>query len=276
MNSITLVGADATYTFDNTKALIQTLNGFEFYDHRPVIENVPGRDGSLFVENRAGSRRLAWEGKLIGTSLTDWLSERRELLSAIDRGLQTVQFVTDDGLSLQVEALVDRVLLPMTSESVQHGQYALEIVAPDWRLYGQTLHSTTTGITSLSGGTPIPTAIPLSLATASIARPSVTNAGNESTPPTLTIQGPGTGFTVQNITTGEYFTLSVNLTAGDSVTIDVVNRTVLQGSTNVYGNFTGTWWLLRPGVNEINFVATSGSDSSTRLTVSHRDAYKGV
>lgn len=276
MTSITLIGSASTYVFDNTKALIQTLNGFEFYDHRAVIEDVPGRDGSLFVENRAGRRRIAWDGKLIGTSLNDWLSERRKVFGAVDRGLQTIKFQTEDGLALQVSALVDKVLLPMTSDSVQHGQYSIEAVAPDWRLYGQTLNTINTAVTTLSGGTAIPTPVPVSLVAPAVARPSAFNSGNESTPPTLTIKGPGTGFTVQNVTTGQFFLLNVTLTASDTVTIDVVNRTVLQGTTNVYGNFTGDWWFLQPGGNEINFITTSGSDATTKLTVSYRDAYKGI
>jgi phage-related protein len=105
----------------------------------------------------------------------------------------------------------------------------------------------------------------------------VNNAGNEFSPPTIIVRGPGTNFVVQNISTGKKFNLNLSLLAGEEVTINTLNRTVVKGNNqNVFGAFTGEFWFLRPGNNAISFNAVSGTDAQTRLTIRFRSAWRGV
>ena len=187
--------------------------------------------------------------------------------------LKLIKFTTYDDLELQCEAEITKVIAPYT-HSIHN--YMIEAICPDWRFFSQTLKTYDTGETTVRGGMAIPARVPFDLQTG-INSNNLFNYGNEISDPIFTITGPGTGFAIGNSSTDEEFRLDLTLIAGDEVVVDVVERTVLKnGVLNVFPNFSGDFWRLKAGNNNLRFVIDSGSNVDTNLHIEYRDAYNGI
>lgn len=276
MQSITISDGTNSFSFDNvvaSGAVIDSYSGFEYGEVVEVMDLLPNRSGSLYIDSDFSSRLLTWSGHLMSDSP---FTQRRDLQKVLKQGqLLTITFTTYDSLQLQTEGYVRKLRLPYSN---QFHQYLIEFVCPDHRFKSQTLTTDTTAPTTQTGGTALPTALPLSFSAVSGTPPlTLDNQGTESAYPTFLVYGAGTTFTVQNQTTGESFVLSLSLNAGEYITVDVENRTVVQSNgQNQYGSFSGDFFDLEPGENIIYFNATSGTDANTLLSVSFRDSYRGV
>lgn len=246
--------------------------GFEYSETRPIIDDIPARDGALYIGSRFGRRPLSWQGFIRGL---DVFERRRSLIRVCKVGeLKTIEFTTFDGLELQAEVEILGLIMPYQKKAVV---YLIEAVAPDPRFYSQELISETTEITEAEGGVPIPAAIPAPIGGGSSINFTLNNEGNTDTNPIFVIHGPGSDFVVQNTTTGEQFHLDLELTNTESVAIDTNLRTVIKGaSQNVFGSFSGDWMVLRPGNNIIIFNGGAGVDVETSLTVNYRHSYLGI
>lgn len=251
-----------------------TMQGFEYPSVNASIEDISGMSGAVFVNSKFGRRPLSWEGILS----EDVLASRRNLERVCRAGsLKTIKFETCDDLQLQAEVEVLSLTMPY-----QWGRqkYLIQAVAPDSRFYSQELVSVDIGETSLRGGASIPfPSIPLAipLSTADISNDVVHNFGSEETEPIFTITGPGTGFNVTNVTTGESFVYAGTLDADDVIEINVRDGTVtLNGITNAYEDFTGDFIKLAPGDNQFEFSIDSDGDLTTNLNVTYRHAYSGI
>jgi len=268
------------YTFYDvgTHSILQEFEGFEFAEIRNSIDNVAGDYGAVYVNSKMGRRRVAIRGDLIGA---DVYNQRRLLARALRQTgtIKLFQFITYDDLELQFEAEITKVLNPYTHKI---HTFLIEATAPDWRFYSQTLHSQDIAQTIIRGGAMIPFTIPLSIPepTADEVELSniITNVGNEQSDPVITLTGPGTGFTIGNVTADKELFLDVTLAEGDEVVIDVKARTVVKNvTTNLYPDLTGDFWSVLPGQNELRFLVNSGlSIDVTNLNIQFRDAYNGI
>lgn len=272
MKQITLIG-DQSFTWNaaDENTILRSFEGFEYPTTRTVIEDVPARDGAHYVFSRFGRRRISWTGDLVKDSIFE---QRRQMLEAMpQKGLKKLLFTTYDDLQLQAEIEVVQVLNPYT-----HGihTFQIEAVAPDPRFFSQSLTESGTEITEFSGGTPIPSAIPSPIGGATSTPLVVQNVGNENTSPTFRIRGPGTEFTVTNITTGQSFTITGTYGGHQTIIIDTLKRTVMVGNANILFRFSGDWIDIVPGQNAFRFTAIAGTDDNTRLFVDFRSAYRGV
>lgn len=265
--NINIINGSDTFLCEN----IGSLEGFEFPEDRLVIEDIPARDGALYIGSRPGRRLLSWEGLLNSGGM---YAARRELIRACRPGnLKTIKFTTLDNIPLQAEVEFRKPVMPYT---MFRGKYLLQAIAPDFRFYSQTESSQSTGVTEAQGGLPVPAAIPGPIGGGSSANVSLTNDGNENTYPTFTIRGPGSNFVVRNVTTGQQFTISTTITATESIVVNTNLRTAFLGSQNVFGDFSGDWMYLQPGVNNLLFNAGAGKNDNTRLTIAFRSAYLGI
>lgn len=257
MNKITIVnqtnnnGSIEFDFFDNASGtILRSFTGFEYPDVLSSIEDVAGKGGAHYVNSKFGRRRLSFQGDLVGT---DKFSQRREVLAILrQRGaLKLFEVTTYDDLLLQFEAEVVRLTMPYTH---QIHTFLFELIAPDWRFYSQV--EETEEIDPAS----------------SI---EVVNDGNEITDPEFTIIGPASDIVVTNLSSGEAFSLDITLTGSDTVVIDTVNKTVKVNDVDQYSIFSGDFFSLEPGINDISFAAT-GYDGITKLSVKFRHAYLGV
>lgn len=106
----------------------------------------------------------------------------------------------------------------------------------------------------------------------------INNAGNLPSYPVITIRGAVDNPTVTNQTTGQFMSLaSLNLEAGESVTIDMKNRTIRVGTQNLFSTKTvnSTFWTLASGNNTILFTDT-GYSATAQMTIRYRSAWGGA
>lgn len=273
MKSLTIIDGSNEFVFNSNTdgTTLKSFTGFEYPSTRPVIEDIPARDGSIYITSRFGRRRLSWSGVVTDDNV---FTKRRSALASMNQGgLKTLKFTTYDDIELQAQIEVLNIVMPYTHRV---SEFLVEVVAPDYRFYSQALVSSSTGVTSTGGGMPVPAAIPAPIGGTTTAPLSVTNSGTTTTYPIITITGPGTNFSVSNIDTGETFQLNLTLTSGESVVIDTLARTAYKGNQNVFGSFVGDWLSLQTGVNRITFNAQTGSTGSTQVSIQHRHAYLGL
>lgn len=265
MKNVQLINGTDTFTFEN----IGSPEGFEYPEARVSIEDVAGDKSAIWINSKAGRRRLSFQ------SVIDY-SDRTDLQKVLRLGnVKVLKFTTCDDIALQSEVEVEKLTMPYK----QGRQVALlELVAPDWRFLSQTEHEYETPETVISGGMSIPATIPFDLAEGE--GPDgygVTNAGNDYAEPIFLINGPFLSCVVTNVTTGETFTITDTLQSDESIEINSVDKTILKNETeNAYSTMTsGNFWRLAPGYNVIQFTAV-GEDVDTLLTITWRDSYIGV
>ena len=237
----------------NNGAVLKTLEGFEYPSVRTTIEDVAGRKSSVYVNSKFGRRVMTVTAYLFGDNTTDLFARRNSFLEVIRQEgyMKLIQFTTFEDIALQCYAEVTKLLNPY---SKNNKPLMFELVSPDYRFYSQT--------ESTDEVLPNTTEV-------------ISNAGNENTFPVFEITGPANSIEITNLSTGEGFTLSENLTAGQTLTIDTKELTVDLAGTNKFSIFSGDFFLLEPGNNSIEFLATS-TTGVTKLDVIYRDAYIGA
>lgn len=159
-----------------------------------------------------------------------------------------------------------------------HAEVVAQFLATDPRLYGVDLETITLGPGSTTGGLSLPHGFPHGFGTAATGTGTVTNDGNEVTYPTATITvgvGGIAGFTIQNVTAAEQFSMTLNLLESDVVEVDFLERTViLNGTASRIGNVDrpdSAWLSAAPGSTEWAF-AISGAGTAT-LDLTWHNAY---
>lgn len=268
-------------TIDNSTYLLTRLEGLNDPVTRLATYNKPDRDGAGLSKQVYDKRILFLRGFITGETLNDYLANRRELAAAFRfrDALKTLQINLADGEEIQID-VITRTEFRADQEpgETMSGLFEVELEAPDPLLYAQDASLLTVYETTISGGTAIPTAIPLSLTAGEEGETYIaTNNGNYPVYPTIRLWGPGTGFNIGNQASGETLYYGGTLTAAQYLDIDLKAQTAkLMGITNVYGDMGGDWWDLEPGANLLSFIIDSGKDENTNFVMSWRDAYIGV
>jgi phage-related protein len=239
---------NALFTIDRDE--MGSLEGFEYASVRPAIEDVAGNHGASYLASKQGRRRFSFQCLIRDQTLAN----KRTMLLALRQtsSMKLLKFTTLDDLTLQASVEILAVRYPYSSIPKP---FLIEMVAPDWRFYSQTLHQT---------------AVPLDTPTA------VSNAGNENTYPVYVITGPGNGFTVSDAD-GNSFLVDYELLDDSTIEVDTEENTVKLGDgTSIFPDFSGDFFGLEPGAVNITFSVGSGDDTTTGLSVDFRDAYNGV
>lgn len=241
-----------SFTFyDNANGTImRQFEGWEYATPIVSVEDVAGQQSSVFVNSKFGRRRLSFIGDLVAA---DVFTQRRNMLAAMRQTgrLKLFEGTTYDDLLIRFEAEVTKIVAQYTH---QVHTFLIELVAPDWRFYSQTLKTN---------------------AIAANATDDFENEGNEITDPIFTITAPGNDITVTNLTTSEEFNIG-NLTGVQEVVVDTKAHTVTLDGSPAFSIFTGEFFQFEPGVNEIMFDVPTGSSGATELSISWRDAYNGI
>ncbi|OQB05580.1 MAG: Phage tail protein [bacterium ADurb.Bin212] len=252
MKQIKIIDQDTSESFtfyDNANGtILRSFDGFEYPEVLASIEDVAGKGGAHYINSKFGRRRMSFQGDLVGDKFT----QRRELLTvARQRGtMKLFEVTTYDDLLLRFEAEIIRLTMPYTH---QIHSFLFELQSPDWRLFSQAEEEETVTVGGLD---------------------TITNNGTELTDVIFTITGPGTSINIENLSSGESFSID-DLIADDEVIIDTLNKTVTKNGDNSYSIFTGDFFGLQPGDNTIVFNV-SGSTGATSLILTYRHAYNGI
>lgn len=105
----------------------------------------------------------------------------------------------------------------------------------------------------------------------------VDNTGDAVAWPVWTVVGPGSGITIENVTTGAVFTMDIELEEGEYVVIDTRpgSKSVVHGVTgeNLYGSVTAhDLWGLEPGEQTVR-AAISDTTDDTSVLLRYRRRY---
>jgi hypothetical protein len=251
MKNLSITHNSTTFSFSDVDSttILRKFEGFDYPETIPVVEDIAGEGGALYITSKFGRRMITIVGDLIGSSV---FTNRRTLGSVLRQNgtLKLFKFTTYDNLTLQCEAEITKYL-NQYNHSVH--TFMIEAVAPDWRLYSQTLESVDVDDEE-----------------------EITNNGNEQSPPIIRLSGVGTCWTVENETTGKSFIIEKSITGENYIEIDVKERTVMLNNTSsVYGDFEGDFWSLEPGVNDIKLTVIGG-DETSKANIKYRHAYNSI
>jgi hypothetical protein len=216
-------------------------------------------------------RDIELEGSLIAT---DWAGASQ----ALDRLALATPLNTPDWLYVDegYRVLQARVRQDGDPLSERRGGWArvnLSLEAADPRRYSSTETVASTGLPQTSGGLSLPITLPLTIgATTNSGRVTVVNEGNEATRPTLTVYGPCPAFTITHIGSGRRIAYPVAVPVGRAVVFDPETQWALLDGTSLQP-FSGTFFDLTPGVNEVAFSAAS-YDPAAQMEVTFRSAWR--
>lgn len=262
----------------------QNYQGLDSPDIRLTSYDRPGQHGSVVSNQLYSGRNIILPGRISGPTVNQYRINRRTLqnLTRIVKDGNAVsqpvllKFKTMDNLLLQTYVYL-KSTFTMPDSSLNHGTFILNLYAPDYNLYSQSLGSYALTLPT-STGLVYPVIYPVIYPGITGGTISVTNEGDSNTPLTLTFNGPLTSPFITNLTTGETFATSLTLGIGDKLVVDMQKKTMLlNDSSNALQYFvlSNTWMELIPGVNVLKMGSALSSDMGNVL-INFRSAYLGI
>lgn len=260
------------------------IKGLEFPALRVNSHNKAGQDGIAIPSIYLGERRIQITGVVhdVG-SAANHVTLRQAFLSALaptrdSNGVLThkvLRFTALDGNEYRLE--VEIVNAVMVYDQVRHSAFAIDLLATRAVIESYTQHSQV--INPLTrGGFILPAILPVVFSEGTGGKATLNNAGDATAYPIITLAGPLTNPRITNLTTGEFIALTISLTDGESIEIDMLERTVVQGGvTNQLSTVSNdsSFFGLQPGDNSLQLVTGVSGEAGT-ATIAWRDAYVGV
>lgn len=265
-------------------AIHDPLEGLEAPSYRITEYDKPGEDGGVVSASYYGLRPITLNGTVQGGSAALHEANRQALeavcgVSRDSTGFPVLKLLEITTLAgAQYFAYVQVKSLKNVIGRGTYSNFMLSLTAPDSRLY--LAGSNSSGLISrpTGGGFILPIILPVIFAPSSGGSGSATNAGNVSTYPTLTLRGQLTNPYILNSATGESFQLNRTIAVGETVVVDMAEKTVtLNGTSSLLSlkASDSTWWALQPGINPISFSTGSSGDTGT-LEVTWSNAVLGI
>lgn len=238
-----------------------------------------GLDGSLLRNVRAKARVLTVPLTFVGDDRLDVRAVARTWARRFTpgRGDGTLRLVLGDGTSRDLTKVrynrgFDGDETRAVS-SANHMALAVELRAMDPYFYDTSDVARLVAGGNQTGFFPM---LPLHLSQGAIGTANIIeNDGDAPAWPVWVVQGPGTGITISNQTTGDTLSLpTLALAAGQSLTIDtrpLVKAVVREDGSNQYARLTSTssMWALIEGKNSV-LVTVGGSAGTTVVTLQYR------
>lgn len=229
------------------------------------------------------SSQLQQEARTILIGGTIRAPDQISLQNAMDRVTAVLAGQNRVGILTVAEAHVRRHIAvrrdgqPLVAKvSPYTATFLIQLVADDPRRLGDTL-TTSTRLPVTTGGFTIPFTIPFTIVSTVVSGTcSLNNPGKAVGPVVLRIDGPANGPIITHVGTGAaiVFASSYVLSAGNWLTIDMENQTVLENDqASRAGSITQAGWSgFEPDLNTWAFAAAAANPSSL-LTVNAAPAY---
>lgn len=249
-----------------------------------MVTDPLARGGVSVRHQRREPRRLTWPLNIYGNSHAEFLTRYRALMRAFTstkyKGAGILRIArTGEGVEAarEIEALYEDGFAGEPRENWTFANPNLTLFCPDgfWRStereFVRRSYST--------AGTPYLAPYRTVSSSQVLGDTTVNNPGDVEAWPSWTIRGPATQLVATNRTTGESFTLTHTLAAGQTATITITpTRAMLRDHNN--NNLVGklNWpgavlWGLVPGVNEVDFEV-NGSGPGTEIELSYYPRYE--
>lgn len=249
-------------------------------DGAPVrlsVADREGTDGGISGPVLRGAAIISLKGVAMAP-------DRATMLAAKDRWRTIARGPAPAGYTLTVaeEHLTRQATVKLSdapkARDFNSRNFAWEIIlrADDPLRYGTTPITVSTGLPAASEtGMTFPLTFPLTFGGAGTGGVLLlNNAGTAASYPVLTIYGPVTNPSVQNLATNRIVEFGLTLAADESLVVDMAAKTVLlNGSANRRNALlaSSSWWAIEPGSNEIRFRAASFT--AAQLSITYRPAW---
>lgn len=281
----TLTGPDGTVAVFNDQTdpnfigMLTEVTGLDSPEVRESADDLVQMDGGIHGTFFYGRRPITMTGLILNPASITERNARQLRLSQASSAMRSDATLSWTPSGYPAQQICVRRQQPLRVTGAWQKQFQMQLVAADPRVYSAALNSSTI-VTSAASGTAGRTyAKSFNIAysaTPPLGQLLLTNAGNATTFPVLRVYGPGNNPVISNFTTGQQIKLIYTLGAGDWLTVDTLNRTVmLNDATSRYGSidFINTsWWGMLPGVNDLR-IAFDTYVSGSSLNVQWRDAW---
>lgn len=224
---------------------------------RQIEEEIPGRDGTIDLETRFGSRQIELTFQVVGTDEAGYHAKLSSIASLFNP-LKGVQ-------ELKLERTSKRYLVKFNGSIpieriAQIGEFTVPL-----KMFNPFPQSVTNAQSTYDLGDGYSLGMGLDLeaetysfnVTASPTSFIVEHEGNATAKPIIKITGSGSSITISNDTTLESLTYSGALVTGDVLEIDSERMTIELNGVNDFKNFSGVFPNLASGNNTFTITSTS-------------------
>jgi hypothetical protein len=230
---------------------------------------------------RAQPARITWPLHVWGETHLEFLSRYRALKRAFTMTVHrkspgTLRVLRSDGSGRQIEAYYEDGFGGEPRENWLFANPTLTLYCPDgyWRDI-----TATTVTRSHAPGEPFLDPYPTVTSSLVFGETEIDNTGDVVAWPIWTITGPATEVEATNVSTGDSFTLTHTLAAGETITITTQRPTVRDDAdTNLVSALnwpSAVLWGLLPGVNDVEFVV-GGSAVGTSIELLFYPRHEGA
>lgn len=246
-----------------------------------IVTDPLARGGVSVRHQRNEPRRLTWPLHVYGDGHLDFLERYRRLMRAFTltkyRGAGSLIVYRSDGSARAVDAYYEDGFAGEPSENFNYANPTLTLFCPDgfWRDTDQLFVRRS----YTDAGTPYLNPYRTVTNAQVLGESTVVNPGDVDVWPSWKLTGPATQLVARNDSTGEAFTLTYTLLAGQTATITVTpERALVRGPAgqNIVDalNWPGaSLWALRPGGNEVDFTV-NGSGPGADIELSFYPRYE--
>lgn len=235
-----------------------------------------GRDGSWVSRQLYEGRYISFQGRIFGGEPIDVENKRRELVSVLQRKKLKLRIITYAGMEFVTEVFVMANQMPINRE-LNIVKWKIDLLSEDPLFYDNSAGELLATVGKvMDGGFDIPFDIPFDISAGG--EPSVvTNSGNETVYPIITISTPATNPKLINRATNEFMQVMTTVLDGDKLIIDMRNKTITHNGLNIYSlqRDGSTFFGLIPGVNVMEIQSDIASENS-KAEVRYQSGFLGI
>lgn len=235
-----------------------------------------GRDGSWVSRQLYEGRYISFQGRIFGGEPIDVENKRRELVSVLQRKKLKLRIITYAGMEFITEVFVMANQMPINRE-LNIVKWKIDLLSEDPLFYDNSAGELLATVGKvMDGGFDIPFDIPFNISAGG--EPSVvTNSGNETVYPIITISTPATNPKLINRATNEFMQVMTTVLDGDKLIIDMRNKTITHNGLNIYAlqRDGSTFFGLIPGVNVMEIQSDIASENS-KAEVRYQSGFLGI
>lgn len=235
-----------------------------------------GRDGSWVSRQLYEGRYISFQGRIFGGEPIDVENKRRELVSVLQRKKLKLRIITYAGMEFATEVFVMANQMPINRE-LNIVKWKIDLLSEDPLFYDNSAGELLATVGKvMDGGFDIPFDIPFNISAGG--EPSVvTNSGNETVYPIITISTLATNPKLINRATNEFMQVMTTVLDGDKLIIDMRNKTITHNGLNIYAlqRDGSTFFGLVPGVNVMEIQTDVGSENS-KAEVRYQSGFLGI
>lgn len=235
-----------------------------------------GRDGSWVSRQLYEGRYISFQGRIFGGEPIDVENKRRELVSVLQRKKLKLRIITYAGMEFITEVFVMANQMPINRE-LNIVKWKIDLLSEDPLFYDNSAGELLATVGKvMDGGFDIPFDIPFDISAGG--EPSVvTNSGNETVYPIITISTLATNPKLINRVTNEFMQVITTVLEGDKLIIDMRNKTITHNGLNVYSlqRDGSTFFGLVPGVNVMEIQSDIASENS-KAEVRYQSGFLGI